>query len=269
MLRLLIPIFALVSIFSSCAFYNYTNTFDSEDVELVGDSFKFENKDVVISYDFTEGYVDFTIYNKTDKSIFIDWKRSGIVLNDSSFSYHQDNYDLSGVKDISYKGKELRTNSFLVVGESSIDISRSKEQIGYLMPKTELTAKHVKVQVKLFDPGERTTRKKIRDQEIETDSFNYSESPLTLGNTIFYSFDRSLQPIQKVKNDFWIGKASMMQRSDFKRFYPGGKQSNRYVSKESWVSGLAVGLSVGIPLAMLGILAILFSDGIGFGWTIG
>ncbi len=67
-------------------------TLDSHNVAQKGDYFFYENDTISVRYDFwyERGLVGFTISNKLNKPLYIDWKKSVLFVNNTSFPYWQD-----------------------------------------------------------------------------------------------------------------------------------------------------------------------------------
>lgn len=52
----------------------------------------FENEEIKIMYDFwcMNGSMNFSVFNKTDSGMYIDWKKSAFIVNDIAISYYEE-----------------------------------------------------------------------------------------------------------------------------------------------------------------------------------
>ena len=68
-------------LFGSCSTYVQIYYLDSKDVSKVNEDFVFENDTVKISYFFwaKRGVIAFEIFNKLDKPLYVDWKKSSYI----------------------------------------------------------------------------------------------------------------------------------------------------------------------------------------------
>jgi len=80
-----------VALLGSCAISRVA-VVSSEQIPKNKDQFVFENDTVQIAYSFWayRGLMSFTVYNKLDKPIFVDWKNSSFISNDQILSYWKD-----------------------------------------------------------------------------------------------------------------------------------------------------------------------------------
>ena len=97
--HLLLIIFTfLFSCTSTRYYYSEVNTENKKTHKTEEGDFIIENDTVSTTYTFNggNGLVTISIYNKTDQPMYIDWKRSALILNDLAFSYKSDNAQMSG-----------------------------------------------------------------------------------------------------------------------------------------------------------------------------
>ncbi|MBK7958761.1 MAG: hypothetical protein IPK03_12045 [Bacteroidetes bacterium] len=76
----------------SCASMYQVQETKSPDTKFENDAYVFENAEVKINYNFWAlgGQVGFTITNKLDIPIYIDWNQSHLIFNGSSYEYWYD-----------------------------------------------------------------------------------------------------------------------------------------------------------------------------------
>src|SRR5438046_600845 len=99
----------------------------------------FENDTVRLTYNFWSkdggGLMSFSVYNKLDEPIYIDWKNSGFIPNDRLLTYWQDETNTEGIattSGYSYKG--------LAVGSGRIQTKAIRqERIGAIPPHSMIS----------------------------------------------------------------------------------------------------------------------------------
>lgn len=114
----------------------------SNKIKDAKDNYIFENDTVKITYAFwaSQGKFEFTIENKLNKPIYIDWKKSNLVYNDSPNVYWTDETKVNS-KSVS-TGVAFRGAYNMSVGSSVTSeeaIIRPKERITFLPPASRIT----------------------------------------------------------------------------------------------------------------------------------
>jgi len=84
--------------FSSCSTYQYFTLASSEVRKDTSKRFSWENDTVQVVYDYYGygGPIWMSITNKTDKPMYINWKKSAIIENGNATSLYNSNVQLSG-----------------------------------------------------------------------------------------------------------------------------------------------------------------------------
>ena len=79
-------------LFSSCSINYIYHTTCGRNVNSQETCYVFENDTIKITYDFwaDRGKMNFSVYNKLDVPIFIDWKNSSLIVDDNRFGYWSD-----------------------------------------------------------------------------------------------------------------------------------------------------------------------------------
>ena len=83
-------IFVLFVLLTSCT-KQYIQLFEvgTTNTQLKNESYVSENDTLKITYSFwaSKGILSFSIYNKLDKPVYIDWKNSSMIYNDKTINY--------------------------------------------------------------------------------------------------------------------------------------------------------------------------------------
>lgn len=128
--------FLLLMFFSSCSSTYFFSTLDSKNTDVEkqdnGD-FLIETESLWIAYCFSgqDAPVRITLYNKLDKPLYIDWKKSALVINDEAFSYAGGKIDFVGGGDFYQYDKRG-------YGVGRFDgIMEKREDLTFIPPKTK------------------------------------------------------------------------------------------------------------------------------------
>lgn len=97
-MRLTIPVLSLFILLSACNRYQYLGISSDQVQKNEHQEFTIENDTLQITYNFNgkNAPVNLIVRNKLDKPIFIDWKRSALIINDNAISYSPDQVAVRG-----------------------------------------------------------------------------------------------------------------------------------------------------------------------------
>lgn len=97
-MRSLILLSIIIISFTSCSRYQYFTLQGSNISKSSSGEFVAENDTMRVTYNFNGqgGPVWVSVYNKTDKSLQVDWKRSALIINGNSVSYFSPDMKLTG-----------------------------------------------------------------------------------------------------------------------------------------------------------------------------
>ncbi len=168
----------------------------------------FENDTIKVIYSFwsEHGTFSFSIYNKLNVPIYIDWKKSSFIKNNDKLNYWNDETLTKTVSKggsrstVSYSGYSLLTS----IGGISNSTSVKPEQITFIAPKSTI----YKIQFKLH-PEE--------DKRFRVDSIEYNESntPVFFRNFMTLSTSDKFEKEFYIDNGFYVSKISEMLASHF------------------------------------------------------
>ncbi|AXY75146.1 hypothetical protein D3H65_14670 [Paraflavitalea soli] len=98
-MRLLIPTLAFLILLAGCNRYQYLGISSDQLQKNEHQEFTIENDTLQMVYNFNgqNAPVNLLVRNKLDKPIFIDWKRSALIINDNAISYSPDQVSVHGV----------------------------------------------------------------------------------------------------------------------------------------------------------------------------
>ena len=207
----------------------YIQVYETEhkkNIKVVDDNYVFENDTLIITYNFWEnkGLMKFSIYNKLDVPIYIDWKKSSYIDNSVKLNYWEDtesslmthkSYYYSGY--YGYYGTSRGTSRTTKTKEERITfippISTYTRAQFYILPlalvgiQTNNNSKEVPLN------GSSKNKTKIYEK-----NFNYENTPLVFRNFLTYSLTEDFESEFYLDNEFYISKVLEV---DNRHFYGG------------------------------------------------
>ncbi len=250
-----ILLLALAALFSSCKTYQY---FAIDGVNIRHDStyrFVEENDTLKLTYDFSgfNGPVRVKVYNKSSQPLYIDWKRSALIIGEQAFSYYTGTRQISG----SVQGDAFNLSGITSLSGSLSAQIREQEGVDFLPPRSsrERTGLYL---VDGYLPGiaeEQMSREYIDDDKtqvrLKTIHFSQESSPYRMRS--YLTFYSDSQPLQRfvLEHRFFVSRVNKglvgpdsygtsLERGD--RFYTS-KMSD--FGKAAAVVGVVGVLSVG------------------------
>lgn len=199
----------------------------STNAKLNNDYFVYETDTLLIKYYFwaEKGIFAFSVFNKLDKPLFIDWKNSSFVYNDDKLDYWNENetYYITGIyKGLSYHGKLIQPGYSVNEGINESTTQKVKpERITFIPPKSYYynssfnLLQHYHFWWKdLKDTAvERTDKEGIT--EIFIRNFSQDNSPVRFRNYLTFSFDENFQHVFRVDNTFFISSMKVVEIRQF------------------------------------------------------
>lgn len=224
-----VKISLIVLFFAACTpqtYYQLVET-DSEDLKSSIDYLIYENDDVRISYDFwaNRGNGTFIITNLNEKDLFIDLKRSHLIINGMTNTYFQNrNYTTPKVpiftSSTHHEIKEQRKIKFpgvtpKKIPDNSADvITFNEERIICIPANSSQVVYGFELQSELYRDCNLLRFPKTK--EITSSEFNKESSPLKYRNFITYGFSESMEDIIQIENEFWVSKITNLPENEFK-----------------------------------------------------
>ncbi|NDE11409.1 MAG: hypothetical protein EBZ95_12725 [Chitinophagia bacterium] len=189
----------LIVIFSSCVPCKLI-TISSDNIPLKLKGYEFENDSIRINYRFwgAKGKMEFDIYNKTDITLYFDWKISAYIPNDKMVSYYDDLTNLEGVYYTYRQAWSSRMNT-------AKNLAKQQERIAVVPPHSLITNSQYKLVKKYIEVG-------------PNGNFNNINSPLRFRNYLTLSTNEKFEgKISTIDNDFFISniKKVSFNRANF------------------------------------------------------
>ncbi len=187
-----------------------------------GNAFSFENDTLKITYYFwaEHGTLSYTVFNKLNVPLYIDWKKSSYVKNSEKLDYWIDITTTNGVT----KGHVTSTYYGTVYGKSYNNSTTVKpQQIVFIAPKSSISkdqfiiATFPKVD---FDNNAQYIESKRTDQpkksiQLKYMDYNEGNSILVFRNFLTVSTSDRFDKETYIDNGFYISRITEMDRGTF------------------------------------------------------
>lgn len=191
------------------------------------DNYVFENDTVKIVYSFWSngGKFEFTIENKLKTPIYIDWKKSNLVYNDSPNVYWTDETKINSktvTHGVSVRGSYGISAGSAVTNEEAV--IRPKERITFLPPASRISRNEYAIEnakYYMLDPniGGESVKHAADDKKktvIYEQSFTKENTPIRLRNFLTLSSKESFESEWFIENSFYLHQVSEMELTHFR-----------------------------------------------------
>jgi len=183
------------------------------------------------------GILGFSVFNKIDKPIYIDWKNSSFVYNDDKLNYWNDEayYYTAGIyKSLSYHGNLIIPDFSLSKGVNvSTTLKVKPERITFIPPKSNYynSSFHLLPVIYDFtyyvmgnykDSVVRRSDKPEKKIHLHVERFLKNGSPIRFRNFLAISLNENFQHVFYVDNEFYV---SAITKMDYRHFR--GKEVSR------------------------------------------
>jgi hypothetical protein len=209
----ILPLKAIISLLviflCSCSTYQYATLRSKETDETKG--IVIENDSVKIVYTFKGENcpIQIQVANKLSQPIFIDWKKSALVLNDERFSYWKDKAVLNATThgyEVQWS-KNISSTSSTTQGEFIRD-----EQVSCIPPHSFVKASPITVKDSFFKFPKEAQKEKIvliqTDPPTRGDKYSFSKetSPLRFRSYLTLSTTENFATTFHFDDEFWVSE---------------------------------------------------------------
>jgi hypothetical protein len=215
----ILALILILFLLSSCA-TQMIQVFDTSttNTKLVDSNWVFENDTVKIVYSFWEsnGKMEFTVYNKLNKPIYIDWKNSSFIYNGNKLDYWIEEQKTSQASSAAYyKGIIFQGSSSTTVKPEKVTFippnslySRSPK---FHLQPTLLVVSHA-MENQITVPNYINPKK---TDTIIQENFTFSDSPLKFRNYLAFSFSENSESFFFVDDEFYLSSVKEMTHQTF------------------------------------------------------
>jgi len=239
----------ILSLLTSCSKI-LIQVFETEttNTKLSENYYIFENDTVKITYSFwgSQGIMSFSIYNKLNKPIYIDWKNSSYIVNDRKLNYW---IDETQTNQAGYYGAYFYDGPLINPGftvNEGVQISTSStvkpERITFIPPKSYSTRSQfyllplpyfkldkdckITIEPRNDNPGRKT--------KVYSETFQLNNSPLRFRNFIAISLTENSQELRFIDNEFYMTSVKEMDYRHYLGKYLGRDENGKYLYEKPY-----------------------------------
>jgi hypothetical protein len=265
MLRTL-PFASLIFLFSSCSSYQYMTVSSNDMPQNDAREFVVENDSLRLKYRFNghNAPVHLIVENRLNKPIYIDWKRSALIMNNKAITYKPGTLTVSGSTYTSVDNWMSRATRGYSSASTSSDFSSTVEFPGDLefIPPTAYINQSTLALTSSFHTGSKGEFSRVRVPmaagmmgNVMRATYDESNSPLKFSSYITLFMDQEFTKPVVFHHSFYVSEIlnSSYGPHNF-RFFNDGEADRFYLSKVS-DAGKGVGYGILAGLVIVGVAA--------------
>lgn len=232
--------FLFILVFGSCS--KFVNVYEVQPVSsgfTTDTYFVYENEVVIIKYSFwrERGVLSYTLYNKMDKPIYIDWKKSSLIRNGQKLDYWNDETFTKSKSNSAFNSGLYFGYYDLLTLSTTITESKSvkPERITFIAPRSAITrSKFVLYDLPYVDMKKPTNSRSIKESkndkvyDVKYVGYTKENTPLLFRNYITFSATENFEREASIDNEFYISAILKIKDADFMDRTVFNKQTKKY-----------------------------------------
>lgn len=248
-MRLILP--ALVScFFTSCVAYQVMTVSSREIRQNQANEFVIENDSLELSYNFNgqDGPIKMRIRNKLQQPVYIDWKRSALIINDQAISYSPNTMAIEG----STTASSFRWTKDYSTTWGRVDATAQlPPDIAFIPPQTYVTKDLMGITNQALDelPDSIFSKRKIPimggnyHKMVREASFTAESSPLVFKSYLTIMVGDTLPKSVTYQHNFYVSE--LMQTANTQVVLNGDTRGDRfYVVQRAITDSISMGYGV-------------------------
>ena len=226
---------SIIITLNSCS-SNLVQVFETKasNAKIVEDKYIFENDSVKIVYDFwkDKGLMNFSIENKLNKPLYIDWTKCSYINNTFKSNYWDDEenslsvgqfiYTPTGVKSVE-KTKMTKPEKIAFIPPNSKFIKNRF----YILPIKYLKVNQYSRIIEITSTIDSKKKTQIKEKEYDKNS-----TPLTFRNYITLSYTEDFKNQFYIDNEFYISKVTRVDENQFEYYERDPSKRGFYLKNE-------------------------------------
>lgn len=223
----------------SCA--KYVRVIETEGtgkvVKTADKSLIFENDSVKVTYFFfaDRGLMSFSVYNKLNTPIYIDWKRSGYMVNGAKYNYYEQKSESENMLTANYQSGQkeaLYSQKTTTLYDERISFLPPRAYVvnpkAYVLMRDDylvmnFAAKGNKLRIEAMDLRRDKTALKTTvpsstgggNVTVYEKTFGEGDTPLAFRNYVTYSTTEKMDNECRIDNSFYVKKITEMNSKQF------------------------------------------------------
>jgi hypothetical protein len=206
MLKIFYYLFFLLTC-TSCANYQYS-TVVSDTPKKPDGIHLFENDSVQIKYSFKgqDCPLDISIFNKLSVPLFVDWKKSSVIINQQRFPLW---IDQSEINANTQGSTTVQWTNLITHSSSTTGTMIRSESVSFIPPQSYVTMKPILLQQDFFKLDRKNSTKTILQSPATKVlgyeySFQREDSPLAFRSFLVLSSDEKFPSPLYLEHRFWV-----------------------------------------------------------------
>jgi hypothetical protein len=169
-MRIVLLVIFTIPLLISCSKYQYFTLASNDAPKNQKQQFLGENDTCRITYNFNgqHGPISVSIYNKLSKPLQIDWKRSALIIGDSSASFFEPQVIFNG---------EVERNRYAINQDFSGTVTQP-ESIDFIPPQSGITKQSKYIRSKFVKTVGWRQKMRMGGQTIKVSNFTKENSPV-------------------------------------------------------------------------------------------
>lgn len=228
-----IALFIIIATLTSCKSLVQVVETKTTNTKIIDEEYVFENDSIKVTYNFwsKKGSVKFTVFNKMDKPLYIDWKKSSYINNTIKLNYWESEEQSASVSYTRYDFDES--------AGKKITRTTKPEKITFIPPKSNFIKNKffiLPTRLKVSNSNIRQVKSLIRENknmEIKEKTYEISNTPLIFRNFLSLSYSENFDKEFYVDNEFYLSKVIELNSDDFEAYErdpnrPNFSQTNEF-----------------------------------------
>lgn len=212
----------------ACNGYMQVFETSSLDVSKQKGGFVFENDTVKVTYDFwaERGVLSFSVFNKSDAPIYIDWSKSAFIVNSKKLNYWIDrevSHSMGFYTGYLYRSSRSSARNAQYGINASKKVVDKEEKITFLPPRSSYSrTQFILLNLEYYEMGDNASLIRTLSNyspkdsvQVYFESFTEDSTILTFRNFLSLSFSNGFDSIFYIDNGFYVSQVLEMKYSNF------------------------------------------------------
>jgi hypothetical protein len=233
---------------SGCSTYQYI-TLGSYLKSNQAQQFTYETDSIRVQYSFNgqNGPVQIDIYNKREQPIYVDWRKSALIVNENTIPYWIEESVFNATSQVDPVLPLTNTTGLLV----------KPEPIGFIPPKASIKKNSLFVRRDFFALPQTSfnnvSKVTLNGERVTKYYFQQNDSPLKFRSYVTLSTREDFSNSTVLDNQFWVSEIWESPLAPYS--FP--ENANQFYVRRTRVTGLAVagGVTIVVGICFLPVMA--------------
>ena len=203
----------LIPLLSGC--YTYHHVVVQSDATINGyQEHTIKNDSIELNYSFTGagGPVNIMVYNHSEKPIYVDWKKSAMIIDGEKYNYWSEDITIDASS-----SARIEENSMFSTSISTEGVAYKDERISFIPPHSYIKSTRTDLDgfLKHF-PLENQTAKKVKDgtDYITWYQFDEETTPVKFRSFLTFTNQENATDETYLETRFWVKEVARTYKKD-------------------------------------------------------